>query len=74
LYENLVLSPQNSRDKIEKLLKEAKNEIKIYIPYFDDEKIVEELINLKKEKKLEIIVVIPKTAVNDENTKKLIKS
>jgi predicted CopG family antitoxin len=35
---------------------------------------VEKLINLKKEKKLEIVAIIAKTAVNDENVKKLIKS
>jgi predicted CopG family antitoxin len=35
---------------------------------------VEKLIKLKKEKNLEIVAIIPKTAVNDENTKKLIKS
>jgi phosphatidylserine/phosphatidylglycerophosphate/cardiolipin synthase-like enzyme len=29
---------------------------------------------LKKEKKLEIVAIIAKTAVNDENVKKLIKS
>lgn len=74
LYENLVLSPQNSRDKIEKLFEIAEKKIKIYIPYFDDEKMVEKLINLKKEKNLEIVAVIPKTAVDDENTKKLVKN
>lgn len=74
LYENLVLSPQNSRDKIEKLFGVATKEIKIYIPYFDDEWMLEKLISLKKEKNLEIIAIIPKTAVDDENTRKLIKA
>lgn len=73
-YENLVLSPQNSRNKITKLLEKAENEIKIYIPYFSDEEIVEKIINLKKEKDLEIIAIIPKTAVEDENTIKLIRN
>jgi predicted CopG family antitoxin len=35
---------------------------------------LEKLISLKKEKNLEIIAIIPKTAVDDENTRKLIKA
>jgi hypothetical protein len=34
--DNLVLSPFYSREKIEFLLKNAKKEILIYFPYFDD--------------------------------------
>lgn len=37
--DNLVLSPFFSREKIEFLLKNAKAEIKMYFPYFEDDKI-----------------------------------
>jgi hypothetical protein len=38
-----------------------------------DEKLVEKLINIKKEKNIDISIIIPKTAIDDENTKKLEK-
>lgn len=38
--ENLVLSPFYSREKIETLIKNAKKDIKIYFPYFEDEKVL----------------------------------
>jgi len=58
LYDDsLVISPNYSRIKIEKLINSAKNNIKIYIPYLKDKKI----LNLLKEKsknwiKIEIIM------------------
>jgi uncharacterized membrane protein YvbJ len=36
----LVISPDFSRDKIEKLIASAKDNIKIYIPYLKDERIL----------------------------------
>ncbi|MDQ7008920.1 MAG: phospholipase D-like domain-containing protein [Candidatus Gracilibacteria bacterium] len=46
--DNLVISPDYSRIKIEKLISSAKNNIKIYIPYLSDNnllKLIEEKIN-----------------------------
>ncbi len=43
--ENLVLSPFYSREKIEKLIKSAKKDIKIYFPYFSDDNLVKLLEN-----------------------------
>jgi hypothetical protein len=37
----LVISPNYSRIKIEKLLSSAKKEIKIYIPYLKDKRILD---------------------------------
>jgi deoxyhypusine synthase len=65
----LVLSPQNSRDKIEKLLKEAKKSINIYIPYLDDDKMTALLAKLKKEKNLQINIIVDKDNTNDKNAK-----
>jgi len=44
----LVISPNYSRDKIEKLINSAKKEIKIYIPYLKDENILNILKNKAK--------------------------
>nr|MDD3720354.1 phospholipase D-like domain-containing protein [Candidatus Gracilibacteria bacterium] len=46
--DNLVLSPFFSREKIEFLLKNAKSDIKLYFPYFEDDvllKILEDKLN-----------------------------
>lgn len=71
LYENLVLSPQNSRDKIEKLFNEAKKSINMYIPYLDDDKMVDLLFDIKTKKNLTINIIVDKDNINDENVKKL---
>lgn len=73
-HENLVLSPNYSREKIYKLLESWEKSIKIYIQYFNDNDIVDKLINLKNEKKLKIEAVIRKESENDINTVKLIKN
>jgi len=44
----LVISPNYSRIKIEKLLKSAKKNIKIYIPYLKDKNILNILKNKAK--------------------------
>lgn len=72
--ENLVVSPSISREKILKLLDNANSDIKIYMQYFKDDEINNKLIEIWKNKKINISAIIPKTAVEDENTKKLIKS
>ena len=73
LYENLVLSPQNSRIKLNKLLDEAKDNIKIYIPYLKDEQLNNKLIELQK-RWINIRILTDKTALDDESTKLLINS
>lgn len=72
--ENLVLSPSYSRNKIIDLIESAEKDIKIYIQYFNDEEINNKLIEIKKVKDIKISAIIPDTATQDENTKKLIKS
>ncbi len=72
--ENLVLSPSYSRNKILNLIESAEKDIKIYIQYFNDNEINNKLIEIKKLKNIKISAIIPETAVNDENTKKLINS
>jgi phosphatidylserine/phosphatidylglycerophosphate/cardiolipin synthase-like enzyme len=74
-HENLIVSPNNSRIKIEKLFDSAKNEIKIYMQYLNDDKMNKKLIELKKKNKnLKIQIVIAETSINDENTKYLQKN
>lgn len=72
--ENLVLSPSYSRNKIIDLIESAEKDIKIYIQYFNDDEINNKLIEIKKIKNIKISAIIPDTATQDENTKKLIKS
>jgi hypothetical protein len=43
----------------------------MYFQYLLDDKLVEKLLKLKKEKNIEISIILPNTAINDENTKKL---
>lgn len=43
--ENLLISPFFSRSKIETMLKNAKGDIKMYFPYFEDERLIEILEN-----------------------------
>lgn len=63
---NLVLSPEYSRVKIEKLLKSSQKNIKIYIQYLKDEKINSLLLELKKKKNIDIEIIIDKSSINDE--------
>ncbi|NVP17808.1 phosphatidylserine/phosphatidylglycerophosphate/cardiolipin synthase family protein [Candidatus Gracilibacteria bacterium] len=72
--ENIVISPDNSRIKIEKLFESAKNDIKIYMQYLNDEKMNKKLIELKKKNNLQIQVVIAETSVNNDITKSLLKA
>lgn len=72
--ENIVISPDNSRIKIEKLFESAKNDIKIYMQYLNDEKMNKKLIELKKKNNLQIQVVIAETSINNDTTKSLIKA
>lgn len=71
---NIIMSPDYSRNKIIKLLETAEKDIKIYMQYFNDIEINDKLIELKKEKNINIDVVIAETAIKDENTKMLIKN
>lgn len=68
---NLVFSPNSSRDIFEKLFLWANKKIQMYFQYVLDDKLVNDLIKLKKEKNLEIEIILAKTAKQDENTKKL---
>lgn len=67
-HENLVVSPNFSRTKIENLLKNAKKSIKIYIQYLNDESINNLLLKLKKEKNLDIKIIIDKKRLQEKNT------
>lgn len=69
--DNLIFSPKTSRTKFEKLFNKAENNIKMYFQYLLDDALVEKLIKLKKDKNIDISVVLPDTAIKDENTKKL---
>lgn len=71
---NLIFSPNNSRKIFEKLFKTAKHDIKIYFQYMKDESLVNELIKIKKEKNINITIIIPKTAEKDKEINKLKKS
>lgn len=71
--ENLILSPDYSRHKLETMLLSAKKDIKIYAQYFKDESINNLLVELKN-KNINIEIVTAKTAMEDEQTIKLIKS
>ena len=71
--ENIVSSPNYSREKLEKLLSSANKNIKIYIQYLKDEKINNLLIKLKKEKKLDIEIILDKKQKEDKNTEFLQK-
>jgi deoxyhypusine synthase len=68
------MSPSYSRKKIELLLEKAKNNIKIYIPYINDKKITKKLIDLKKNKNLDIQIIISKNSEKNDNYNKLLKS
>lgn len=69
--DNLIFSPISSRTKFEKLFEWANKSIDMYFQYFKDDNLVNKVIKLKKESGLKIRVIIPETAVDDENTTKL---
>lgn len=69
--ENLVSSPNYSRIKLEKFLKSATKNIKIYIQYLKDEKINDLLISLKNEKNISVQIIVDEKQKDDENVKKL---
>lgn len=71
---NLIFSPNSSRIKFEKLFKSADKNIKMYFQYVLDDNLVEQLINLKLDKNIDIEIILPITAKDDENTKKLEKN
>lgn len=69
--ENLVSSPNYSRIKLEKLLSQAEKNIKIYIQYLKDNSINDLLIKAKKEKNIDIEIIVDKKQKDDENIKLL---
>lgn len=71
--ENIVLSPNYSRFKIEKLIDSAERELKIYIQYFADEKITKKIIERKKDW-IDIKIILAETAKDDDETKRLIEN
>ncbi len=71
--ENLVFSPNWSRVKFEKLFNNASKDIKMYFQYMKDEQLVNKLIEIKKNKNINISLIIPKTAKDDKNIIKLQK-
>lgn len=72
--DNLIFSPSSSRIKIEKLFNSAEKDIKMYFQYIEDDNLLDKLIFLKKEKKINISIILPESAKNNENTKILIKN
>jgi len=73
-HENLIVSPINSRIKIEKLFDSAESEIKIYMQYLNDNEMNNKLIEIKKNKNIKIQVVIAETSIDKETTKYLQKN
>ena len=61
------MSPNYSRVKLEKYLQSATKNIKIYIQYLKDEKINNSLLALKKEKNIDIEIIIDKKNLEDES-------
>jgi len=72
--DNLIFSPSSSRIKFEKLFESANKDIKIYFQYLLDDSLFDKLVKLKTEKNLEVSIVLPETAIDDENTKKAEKN
>lgn len=70
-HNNLVVSPNYSRIKLEKFFSWATKNIKIYAQYLKDDKINDLFIKLKKEKNVEIEMILDKKAKDDESVKKL---
>ena len=66
-HNNLIMSPNYSRVKLEKYLQSATKNIKIYIQYLKDEKINNSLLALKKEKNIDIEIIIDKKNLEDES-------
>jgi hypothetical protein len=61
------MSPNYSRVKLEKYLQSATKNIKIYIQYLKDEKINNSLLALKKDKNIDIEIIIDKKNLEDES-------
>lgn len=72
--DNLILSPNYSRVKLEKFLNSANKNIKIYIQYLKDKKINNLLISLKNEKNISIEIIVDEKQKDDENIKFLQKN
>lgn len=72
--DNLIFSPNTSRIKFEKIFNSANKSIKMYFQYMKDDDLLEKLINIKNEKKIDITIIIPNTAIEDENIIKLEKN
>jgi len=72
--ENLIFSPNTSRIKFEKMFNHAYKSIKMYFQYMKDDDLVNKLIKIKDEKNIDITIIIPDTAKDEENTIKLKKN
>ncbi len=66
---HIVISPLNSRDKIENFIKETKKEIFVYVQSVTDEKILQELEKLHKNG-VKVSVCTAKNEWNQENFQK----
>lgn len=73
-HNNLVLSPNYSRIKIEKILESSKKNIKIYIQYLQDDRINNILKNLKKNKNIDIEIIIDKKNISSKQALDLAKN
>lgn len=66
--ENLVVSPNFSRIKLEKMISESQKNIKIYIQYLNDKSLNNLLVKAKKERNIEIEIIIDQKNFDAENT------
>lgn len=70
--DNLIISPKTSRLKFEKMFDKAENSIKMYFQYMLDDKLVEKIIKIKKDRNINIWIILADSSIQDENTKKLL--
>lgn len=72
--DNLIFSPNSSRIKFKKMFKSAEKSIDMYFQYIEDNSLANEILEVKKEKGIEINVIIAETASEDENISKFKKA
>ncbi len=72
-FPNLVISPENTRTKFNKLVQSAQKNIDIYFQYAKDDKFLNELITASK-KWIKIRIVFPKTMKDDTEVLNILKN
>jgi phosphatidylserine/phosphatidylglycerophosphate/cardiolipin synthase-like enzyme len=69
--DKIIYSPLWTRIKFQKLLESAKQEIKIYFPYINDDIFLQQLIKISKEKNINIQIILDKKEKTNWNIIKL---